>query len=78
MALIDVSFSGYLVPVERMPPVLQALSQLFPLQHFLVILRQVMLRGADLAVVMPQVLALIGLGVGSGVVAMISLRRRLD
>ena len=78
MALIDVSFSGYLVPVERMPPVLQALSQLFPLQHFLVILRQVMLRGADLAVVMPQVLALIGLGIGSGAVAMISLRRRLD
>ena len=78
LALVDISFSGYMVPIERMPPVLQAVSQFFPMQHFLVILRQVMLRGADLSVVMPQVLALLALGFASAVVAMVSLRKRLD
>jgi hypothetical protein len=37
-----------------------------------------MLRGADLSVVMPQVLALLALGFASAVVAMVSLRKRLD
>ena len=78
LALVDVSFSGYMVPVERLPIALQALAQLFPLQHYLVIIRTVMLKGADLTIVLNQVLALVGLGVGSGAVALIGLRGRLD
>lgn len=78
LALVDVSFSGYLVPVERMPAVLQMLAQIFPLQHYLVIIRAVMLKGADLWSVLDQVLALVGLGVASGIVALASLRARLD
>ena len=78
LALVDVSFSGYMVPVERLPVALQALAQLFPLQHYLVIIRTVMLKGADLTIVLNQVLALVGLGVGSGAVALIGLRGRLD
>jgi ABC-2 type transport system permease protein len=78
LALVDVSFSGYIVPIERMPVALQALAQLFPLQHYLVIIRAVMLKGAELPIVLNQAMALMTLGVGSGIVALVSLRARLD
>gem|GEM_PF-134504 len=45
LAMIDVSFSGYVMPVERMPATLYALAQLFPLQHYLAVIRSVMLKG---------------------------------
>jgi len=78
LALVDISFSGYLVPVERMPIAFQALAQIFPLQHYLVIIRTIMLKGAGLSVVLPQVLALVLLGMSSGTVALLSLRGKLD
>jgi ABC-2 type transport system permease protein len=78
LALVDISFSGYMVPIERMPAALQMLAQVFPMQHYLVIIRSVMLKGAGLEIVLPQVLALIVLGVGSSAVALVSLRNRLD
>ena len=78
LALVDVSFSGYIVPVERMPVVLGAVAQLFPLQHYLILIRSVMLKGADLMTVLPQALTLVALGIGSATVAAISLRSRLD
>ncbi len=78
LALVDVSFSGYMVPVDRMPPALQALSQCFPLQHYLVIIRKIMLKGASLSLIWNEVLALFALGLASSAVAIVSLRRKLD
>ena len=78
LAMMDVAFSGYTVPIERLPPAMQAVSQFFPLQHYLQIIRGVMLKGADLAVLWPQALALIGLAVLSGGLALAVLRSRLD
>jgi ABC-2 type transport system permease protein len=78
LALVDVSFSGYIVPVERLPAVLRVVAQAFPLQHYLILIRGVMLKGADLPVVLDQVLALTILGMGSWAVALVSLRSRLD
>jgi len=78
LILIDISFSGYMVPIDRMPPVMQSLSFIFPLQHYLLIVRGVMLRGSDLAALLPQALALIGLVLGGGIIAVVSVRSRLD
>jgi len=78
LAMTDVAFSGYTVPVEQLPQVMQWIAQLFPFQHYLHILRGVMLRGADLSTLWPQALALIILALGSMGVAMFALRRRLD
>ena len=78
LALVDVSFSGYMVPIDRLPAALQILSQFFPLQHYLVIIRAVMLKGAGLPLLMDQVLALAALAVGGTVVALATLRGRLD
>jgi ABC-2 type transport system permease protein len=78
LAMTDVAFSGYTVPVERLPQVMQWIAQLFPFQHYLQILRGVMLRGADMSTLWPQALALVILAIGSMSVAMFALRRRLD
>ena len=77
-ALVDLSFSGYMVPIDRLPGAMQLIAQCFPLQHYLVIIRAVMLKGAELPLLMNQVLALVALAVGSGAVALAALRGRLD
>lgn len=61
--MLAMTLSGYLVPVTRMPLALQALSLLFPLRHYLNILRGVMLKGAGLMALWPSVLALVALSV---------------
>ncbi len=78
LAMTDVAFSGYTVPVERLPQFMQWIAQLFPFQHYLQILRGVMLRGADLSTLWPQTVALVILAIGSMSVALFALRRRLD
>ncbi len=77
LVMVDVVFSGFVLPVERMPSALQVLAQIFPLQHYLFIIRGVMLKGATLASLWPQVVGLAALAVGSIAVAVISLRRQL-
>lgn len=78
LAMTDVAFSGYTVPVEQLPQVMQWIAQLFPFQHYLQILRGVMMRGADLSTLWPQAAALVILAIGSMSVALFALRRRLD
>ena len=78
LALIDVSFSGYVMPVDHLPAMLRIVSQLFPLQHYLIVIRSVMLKGADLAAVWQEAMALAALSVGSLAVAVISLRSRME
>jgi len=77
-AMVDMTFSGFMVPVKNMPPLLQAISRFVPLQHYLTIVRGIMLKGASLDELWPQVLALSLLGLGMGMVALRSVARRLE
>ena len=56
--------SGMMFPVENMPPLLQQLTLINPIRHYLVIVRGVFLRGAGWEVLMPQILILLAIGVG--------------
>jgi ABC-2 type transport system permease protein len=76
--MVDVSFSGYVMPVERMPFALQMLAQVFPLQHYLVVIRSIMLKGATLPAIWNQALALGALSVGSIGIAAVSVRTHLE
>ncbi len=58
-----VLLSGFMFPVSSMPGILQWLTLLNPLRHFLHILRAVFLKGTGLAILWPQVLGLLLLGV---------------
>jgi ABC-2 type transport system permease protein len=55
--------SGMMFPVENMPHALQYLTLLNPLRHYLVIVRGIFLRGAGWAVLYPQMLTLLTMGV---------------
>lgn len=57
-ALVDLSLSGYLVPVKNLPLALRAASRVVPMYHYLTAIRSVMLKGATLADLWPHALAL--------------------
>ncbi len=59
----DFMFTGYAAPVESMPQVVQWFGNLIPAQHWLFILRGIMLKGSGLGAIWPNLLALTGLGV---------------
>ncbi len=77
-AMVDVTFSGFLVPVNNMPTVLRTIAYFVPLQHYLVIIRGVMLKGAGLDELWPQVAALAALSLAVGLVGLRSVARRVE
>ncbi|MFN2166434.1 MAG: ABC transporter permease, partial [Anaerolineae bacterium] len=77
-AMTDMTFAGFMVPVKNMPALLQAISRFVPLQHYLSIVRGIMLKGAGMNELWTHVVALILLCVGMWVVALRSVARRLE
>lgn len=78
LAMVDMAFSGFLVPVENLPVVVRWIAELVPLRHCLAVMRNVMLRGAGLRAVWPHAAAVAGVGVAVTVAAVRNLNRRLD
>jgi ABC-2 type transport system permease protein len=62
VGMIDFMFTGYAAPVESMPKALQVFANVIPAHHWLDIMRGILLKGAGLDVLWPQVLALTTLG----------------
>ena len=64
--MIEFLFSGYGVPVENMPPILQKIAHIFPIYHYMIIFRAILLKGVGLETIWPQILA--GLAIGAIVI----------
>ena len=77
-AMVDMTFSGFMVPVKNMPALLQGISRFVPLQHYLSIVRGIMLKGAGWGELWPHAVALILLGLGMWLLALRSVSRRLE
>jgi ABC-2 type transport system permease protein len=77
-AMVDITFSGFLVSVANMPPLLQAVSRLVPLRYYLDIIRSVSLKGAGLQELLPQTLALLCLSIVIWLIALRSIARRVE
>lgn len=69
--------SGFITPVANMPEVLQPLTYVNPVRHFVEILRAVMLEGAGFSDVLPQLVALAGIGVVIFGAATLTVSRKL-
>ena len=54
--------SGFIFPIENMPAVIQPITYLIPLRYFIVIVRGIFLKGVGVAVLWPQILALLAWG----------------
>jgi ABC-2 type transport system permease protein len=77
-AMVDMTFSGFLVPVKNMPDVLQTIARFVPLQHYLAILRSVMLKGAGLEELWRNAAALVILGIVMWLLGLRAVARHVD
>lgn len=78
LVIVEVAFSGFLVPASDMPGVIRALSYVSSVQHYLVILRSVMLRGAGIGLLWLPAVALVGISAVILGLAWLRLRAGLD
>ena len=76
--LPSILLSGFMFPFAGMPTIIQWLAEVLPLTHFLRIIRGVMLRGAHLFELWPDVLALLAFTVVMMTLAILRFRKRLD
>jgi len=70
--------SGFFFPIAAMPQVLQWISVLVPLKYFLTIVKAIVLKGAGLQLLMPEVLALVAFALVTMVIAVSRFHKRLD
>jgi ABC-2 type transport system permease protein len=76
--LPSILLSGFMFPFAGMPAPIQWLAEVLPLTHFLRIIRGVMLRGAGLFELWPDVLALLAFTAVMMTLAIARFRKRLD
>jgi len=74
-AILEVTISGYLVPVENMPSIMRWLAEISALQHFMSAMHAVALRGASLRNILPHVGAIAAFAVVSNFIAWRSFTR---
>ncbi|ESQ81801.1 ABC transporter permease [Asticcacaulis benevestitus] len=76
--LPSMMLSGFMFPFRGMPDWAQAIGQIFPLTHFLRIVRSVMLKGSDLTAMWPNIWPMLIFIVVAMTVAMMRYRSTLD
>jgi len=76
--LPSILLSGFMFPFAGMPRVVQWLAEVLPLTHFLRLVRGIMLRGAGLVDLWPDVLALLAFTSLMMAAAILRFRKRLD
>jgi ABC-2 type transport system permease protein len=70
--------SGFVFPIESMPPVIQAVTCIFPLRYYFVIIRGLFLKGVGLAELWRETAALAGIGVAIIALSVLRFRKRLE
>ena len=55
--MVEFFFYGYGVPVENMPAALQKIAPVFPIYHYMIIFRSILLKGVGLAAWWPHLMA---------------------
>jgi ABC-2 type transport system permease protein len=78
LAMLEVACSGFIVSTSDMPVAMQVVASVSSVQHYLIILRGIMLRGAGLGSLWVPALALSGIAVAATSVAWLRLRVGLD
>jgi ABC-2 type transport system permease protein len=78
VAMLEVACSGFIVPASDMPAVMRVVSTASSVQHYLIILRSVMLRGAGLGSLWVPFSFLMGISVTAAVLAWLRLRAGLE
>jgi ABC-2 type transport system permease protein len=78
LLLPSMVLSGFFFPIAAMPQALQWASRLIPLTYFLIIVRGIVLKGAGLSLLLPEVGALVAFAILVVVLAISRFHKRLD
>jgi len=76
--LPSILLSGFMFPFDGMPKAAQWIAEVLPLTHFVRLIRGVVLRGANLLELWPDVLALLAFTTVMMTLAIMRFRKRLD
>lgn len=78
LMLPTIILSGFIFPIENMPLVLQWLSNIIPAKWFLIIIRDILLKGSNISYVWKETLILIGFIVFFTGLSVINYKERLQ
>ncbi|MBW1920296.1 MAG: ABC transporter permease [Deltaproteobacteria bacterium] len=70
--------SGFIFPIANMPPIIQYITYVNPLRYFLVIIRNIFLKGTGMEILWPQILALFAISFSLMVLAVTRVGKTLD
>ena len=73
----SILLSGFMTPIANMPMWLQHITHFNPVRHFVEVLRAVLLKGATIGDIGPQLVALGGLGIVVFLLAVMAMQRQL-
>jgi ABC-2 type transport system permease protein len=73
-----VLLSGMMFPVEHMPRVLQMLSHMIPAKWFIIVVKDLMIKGAGISAALPEVLVLCGMAVVFVTLSLLNFKHRLE
>jgi ABC-2 type transport system permease protein len=73
--LPSILLSGFVFPIKNMPPAVQAITYLVAPRYFVAALRKIVLKGAPLSALWPDLLPLLGLAIIFNVLAARNVRR---
>jgi ABC-2 type transport system permease protein len=76
--LPNVLLTGFIFPIRSMPEIVQPLTQLIPLTHYLVIVRGIMLKGMGIDAFVPQLLYLCIFSVGILTLSTLLFKKKLQ
>ncbi len=78
LLLPSILISGFVFPFEGMPRIVQIIAEGLPITHFIRIIKAIMLRGADLAMVAHSLWVLAAIGAAAMTIATLRFRKRID
>ena len=76
--LPSILLSGFMFPFDGMPRIAQYIAELLPLTHFVRLIRGIMLRGAELGQLLPDLYALLAFMTVTLLLAVVRFKKRLD
>jgi ABC-2 type transport system permease protein len=76
--LPSILLSGFMFPFDGMPVIAQRIAEVLPLTHFVRLVRGIVLRGAEVGEMMPEIYALLAFFAAAMSLAVLRFRKRLD
>jgi len=75
--IFAILLSGFFIPIANMPPVIQQITRLNPLRYYIVILREIYLKGTSFKDLIPETLAMVTFGLCLFFAAVMRFRKKL-